>query len=107
MPQLKIYGASDDLVEFEGAFNEEYNTDMGEFLITSPDGQSLVVDVMFGTRIAHASDWVISVRTTGTFPSWQLNFGEREDEGIDPALFIEVPEGTTVEQINVSEDDNW
>lgn len=56
MKVLKIYGASDDLVEFEGAFSEEYNiyerTEFEVDLDSDAGNRSFLITAYFG-----ASAW--------------------------------------------------
>ena len=42
MPSITFSGQSDDLVEIEGAFREEYNTEDAYFAVTSGGKQSIV-----------------------------------------------------------------
>lgn len=98
MADLIIYGASDDLVEVEGAFREEYDAYSGwRGRVTSPDGDSLIVTAVFGEGEA---DWTLGILNSSSWPDWPIKFGERPDREGDPALIIDVPEGTIVEEIN-------
>lgn len=98
MPEVTIYGASDDLVEFRGAIYDEFNLYgnwVGELI--APGGDSLIVSAVFGNP-GSKSDWTLSVENNGTYPSWPIHFTERPDMEGDPAIVIDVPEGTTVVQ---------
>lgn len=102
MPNLTIYGASDDLVELEGAINDEYNLFPDGVLLrlTAPDGQSLDVSLDFDNRaIGGQLDWTIAVGAVNAYPDWPIRFHERPDYEGDPAVTIDVPEGTRVELV--------
>lgn len=95
-----IYGASDDLIEFDGAIDGEAGavTAGGEstVILTAPDGATLMLMIGFCTR--NPDGWSIAVETHGAqSPSWPMRFvpapGDR-GEG-DPAIEITHPEGTT------------
>lgn len=97
-----IYGASDDLVEVEGAVREEYQLgDEGTRLrLTAPDGDSLDVWAQFSARGRHVTlDWTLAVEATTTYPSWLIHFHERPGYEGDPAVTIHAPVGTTVEDV--------
>jgi len=101
MAELIIYGASDDLVEVEGAFVEEFEAyPKWSGWVIAPDGDRLKVKAEFGARGKHKSDWTLTVENTGTYPDWPIRFGERPDREGDPAIFIDVPEGTIVKENN-------
>lgn len=97
MSTLTIYGASDDLVEVEGEFHEEFSAYTGwKGEVVAPNGDSLGVSAVFGEGDA---DWTLSVYNTGTWPAWPLRFGDRPDRDGDPALTLEVPAGTIVREV--------
>lgn len=99
---ITIYGASDDLVEVEGAISDEFQA-YGPWAGTlrSPDGDELTVEAEFG-RPGAPADWTIGIRSTATYPAWPIHFAERPDREGDPALVIEVPDGTVL--VSDSED---
>lgn len=100
---IVIYGASDDLVEVRGPVCEEYQLARGgtRLRLTSPDGQSLDVLVDFGGGPAGATlDWTIGVYAVDAYPHWPIRFGERPGYEGDPAVTIEAPVGTTVEDVS-------
>lgn len=98
--ELKIYGASDDLVEIEGAFSEEFNAyNKWEGRVLAPNGDALTVYAEFSAPGAYKAEWTITVENTGTWPSWPIHYEERPDREGDPALVIDVPEGTVVEEV--------
>ena len=90
---ILIYGASDDLVEVEGAISEEFDCyGIWEGTLESPDGKRLIV------RAAFLGDWEISVHAGGVdgYPDWPINFTERPDREGDAAVRILAPTGTTL-----------
>lgn len=96
MSDLCIYGASDDLVEFEGAIRDEFNVDRnGEWAGTliAPTGEALKVKAVYGP-----DEWELSLGNVPghASPDWPIRFGERPDREDDPAIIIDVPSGTTV-----------
>jgi hypothetical protein len=96
---ITIYGASDDLIEVEGAVREEY--DLGvcgtRLRLTAPDGQTLDVSADFGNlRLGGHLDWTIAVAAVNAYPSWPIRFHERPDYEGDPAVTIDAPVGTAV-----------
>ncbi|WP_336633616.1 MULTISPECIES: hypothetical protein [unclassified Microbacterium] len=100
MSTITIYGASDDLLEVEGAFSEEFQA-YGEtrLRVLAPDGDSLIVIGEFSARDGEA-DWTLRVMNSATWPAWPIRFGDRPDREGDPAIIIDVPEGTIVEEMS-------
>jgi hypothetical protein len=105
---VTIYGASDDLLEVDGdiAGADEYGAYGGpvEGVLTAPDGDSLIIRAEFSKAGAPA-DWTLSVENTDTYPAWPIRFGERPDREGDPALIIEVPDGTVFKFDQEDEDE--
>jgi len=102
--KLTIYGASDDLLEVEsddGSIRDEFDVyGPTEVLIEDPDGGSLVVKAEFGAWNKRGAEWTLAIRNTDEFPEgWTIQFGERPDREGDPAIFLEVPSGTTVREL--------
>lgn len=98
MSTLTIYGASDDLVEVEGEFSEEFGAYGGwRGRVVAPNGDSLIVTAEFD-KPGSTADWTLSVENTGTWPDWPMHFAERPDREGDPALVLDVPAGTIVEE---------
>lgn len=97
MSMITIYGASDDLVEVEGEFSEEFSAYNGwRGRVIAPNGQHLIVTAEYSKT---GDDyWTLGVENTGTWPAWPIQFAEAPHEG-DPAIIIEVPAGTVVEEI--------
>ena len=100
MAELVIYGASDDLVETEGVFREEFSA-YGPWRgkVLAPNGDALVVTAEFGATGLYRHDWTLGVENSGTWPAWPIRFGERPDREGDPAIIIDVPAGTIVEEL--------
>ncbi|QAU06600.1 hypothetical protein SEA_WILLIAMBOONE_97 [Gordonia phage WilliamBoone] len=99
---ITIYGASDNLVEVEGDVSDEFSLgrDGTRLRLTAPDGQSLDVAADFCNPVVGGRlDWVIGVYAVNAYPSWPIRFHERPDYEGDPAVTIEAPEGTTVEEV--------
>jgi hypothetical protein len=99
MPNIIIYGASDDLVEVEGECREEFYLDRSDRWIgrvLAPNGDALTVFAAFGVRGSYKADWTVGVENTGTWPGWTIRFADRPDREGDPALIIDVPAGTVV-----------
>lgn len=102
MPTTTIYGASDDLIEFDGAINGEAGAPIdgtpATVILTAPDGASLTLHVGFCCREMNRDGWAISVQSHGDqSPSWPMRFVAtpgRNPES-DPAIEITHPEGCT------------
>lgn len=97
--EVTIYGASDDLIEFDGAIFGEAPAHLGAdslVILTAPDGATLNIRVGFGED--NPDGWAVTVASHGEqSPSWPMRFEPapgRNPEG-DPAIVIDVPEGTT------------
>lgn len=98
---LTIYGASDDLIEFEGAISEEFNA-YGPWhgvLVDPKHGDSLIIRAEFG-KASSDSEWTLSVENTDRPCEWPIRFGKRPDREEDPAIHITVPAGTTIEELS-------
>ena len=97
MSTITIYGASDDLVEVEGEFSEEFGAYNGwRGRVVSPSGQNLIVTAEYSKE--GQDHWTLGIETADTWPAWSIQFAEAPREG-DPAIIIEVPAGTVVEEI--------
>ena len=101
MTDITIYGASDDLVEVEGAVREEYVLDdpCSRIRLTGPDGGTLDVVLWFDGKVGTLA-WSIGVEAVNAYPSWPIRFHERPGYEGDPAVTIDAPEGTTVEAVD-------
>lgn len=100
---ITIYGASDDLVEVEGAVRDEYDLGNGgstRVRLTAPDGQSLDVVAEYGGGPAGTLlEWTLAVAVVRSYPSWPVRFHERPDREGDPAVTIDAPAGTLVQDV--------
>lgn len=98
---IVIYGASDDLVEVEGAVHDEYQLgdDGTRLRLTAPDGDSLDVTAFFDGVIG-SLDWALTVEAVDAYPQWLIHFGERPGYEGDPAVTIHAPVGTTVDEVH-------
>ncbi len=101
---LRIYGASDDLVEVEGYVREEFNAwrNAVTILLTAPTGAQLAVTAEFcGATPVAGAEWVLSVLHSDPRWTYPIRFAQRPEPNRngDPALILEVPDGTTVEEV--------
>lgn len=102
MPELKIYGASDDLVEVEGALRDEFNADsnsrwVGE--VIAPNGDGLLVTAAY----LHAGVWALGVGPTdeGAFlPAWDIRVTNCDDNDYSAMLVITVPDATVIREVS-------
>lgn len=97
---ITIYGASDNLVEVvAGEVREEYSLEEGgsRLRVVAPDRDSLDVWLDFDHPISDAGlVWTIAIAAVRHYPSWPIRFHECPDYEGDPAVSMEVPEGTEV-----------
>lgn len=95
---IRIWGASDDLVEVDGlGIRQEfdaYGPWAGE--LTAPDGQMLTVCATFGAK---GWELMVAANSDDGYPAWPIRFGERTDREGDPCLHIYGPEGTTIKEV--------
>ena len=106
MPELKIYGASDDCVEFEGAIYDEFylsqdNTWTG--VIKSPKGD--VVTVRASYYVDNPNGWdvrILSASHAGAPWPYRKKSVYGNEEGTEENTYItlDVPAGSTVESIS-------
>ena len=107
MNTIRIYGASDDLVEFEGTFGEAMDKDEdgnnidvsgpgykgAEFNVyDSPAvfivGELIIVEAMYdGTW-----SFTIRMKNEGTFPDWPIRFGVCGERDYSLEVQIDVPD---------------
>ena len=94
--RITIYGASDDLVEVEGAIREEYalGDPCTRLRLVAPDLESLDVVLWFDGEVGDL-EWSIGVEAVNAYPSWPIRFHERPGHKGDPAVTIAAPDGTT------------
>lgn len=109
MPDLIIYGASDDLVEVRGVFEAEFTVyKPWRGRVMAPDGQYLFVTAEWCGPFRR-DGWSLGINADGgAYPHWPNRFDLRasfdkrcpEDDADQPALVIDVPEGTVVEEVS-------
>lgn len=99
LANLKIYGASDDCVEFEGAITDEFYVDEKDRWhgwLQSPDGEVAEIEVNF--CVDNPDGWQVTV--VDPCP-WEYHYHiEGYDIEVDISVNIDVPEGTMVEEDN-------
>lgn len=99
MAEITIYGASDDLVEVEGAIVDEFEA-YGQWRgrLQAPNGQTLYLYAEYGAAGAD-TEWLLGITNSATYPSWPIRFSERQDRAGDPAIIIDVPDGTKLTEV--------
>ena len=113
MNTLKIYGSSDDLIEFEGVHSAEteldldYNpkapNDMAEFYLGSMDGSIFLINDQILVYAAYnpiLGIWTFTPSLTedgADFPAWKITVHKRHDYSTE--LRIEADEVFHVKQI--------
>ncbi|WP_078313738.1 hypothetical protein [Mycobacteroides chelonae] len=104
MGELVLYGASDDLLEAEGTFDEEFSVYGGVIVVVeAPSGERLWVRALFDEDRplrGVGEGWVLSVLHADPQRGWRwpVRLGARPERPEDPALIIECPEGTVVRE---------
>lgn len=102
---LTIYGLSDDLLELRGYVHLELPVyGPRTVVLTAPTGAQLAVDAVFGASgspFVKQGGWELTVRHADSRWTWSVALIKREPPRLggvsdDPALALEVPEGTTV-----------
>lgn len=105
---LTIYGASDDLLEVEGYLREEFVAyTRATLILTAPNGACLAIVGEFDP-VGHSPNvgdgWVLSVCHADPAWTYPIRLTSRPDRDTDPAVALDVPAGTTIEQWNVTEE---
>lgn len=97
--QARIYGASDDLVEFDGAIYGEASLGRGDrskVTLKAPDGTKMRLTAEFcgGENV---EGWHVEVvDNPGQWATATFKSREREDDdGCDYGVLVDVPAGTT------------
>lgn len=109
---LVFQGYSDDTFGEYGRRNVDF-CDNGsgtaiEWLITSPDGEQLLVIGQYGKGAA--TGWVVGVAPWDpdgddeTMPDWPISI-EQSERAYSPALFVSAPKGSTLRCLQETEDD--
>ena len=103
MKTLTIYGASDDCIEFEGAFSEEYYTYEGSpwFRVTIDNPSyrhELLVFIDYSPDLPLPGQWVAAVGTATDLldVSIDVTIGNRYDRPDDPAIIIHLQDPDVV-----------
>lgn len=110
---LVFQGYSDDTFGEYGRRNVDF-CDNGsgtaiEWLITSPDGEQLLVIGQYGKGAA--TGWVVGVAPWDpdgddeTMPDWPISI-EQSERAYSPALFVSAPKGSTLRCLQETEDDD-
>lgn len=110
---LVFQGYSDDTFGEYGRRNVDF-CDNGsgtaiEWLITSPDGEQLLVVGQYGKGAA--TGWVVGVAPWDpdgddeTMPDWPISI-EQSERAYSPALFVSAPKGSTLRCLQETEDDD-
>src|SRR4051794_32016754 len=97
MTQFRFYGASDDLVEVEGAITDEFSTPRGKWtgVLVAPNGSRLAVHARYTDR----GTWMLGVHQTEDvepLPPWVITI-RTAAEGecrYSVTLVVDAPEGT-------------
>jgi hypothetical protein len=103
MSELMFYGASDDLIEVEGVFREEYTLprgDYGDFLVSRDDGQGQVEGCRVRVRYTDIGTWgvEVSMMEDGFLLPWPVRFGTPPHSSeYSVALILNVPDDVRVE----------
>lgn len=108
---LRIYGASDDLLELEGYIRDEYDVyGPVTLVLTAPNGAHIGIVADFcpvaDPMADHGDGWVLTVHHGDPAWTYPVRFTARPDRTSDPAIELDVPEGTTIEQFGEDDDDD-
>ncbi|MEV4127107.1 hypothetical protein [Nocardia sp. NPDC049707] len=98
---LRIYGASDDLLELEDYIHDEYEVYRPTTLVlTAPSGAQLAIEADFcpvGSSLTDVGDgWVLTVQHADPAWTYPVRLNVRPDRDSDPAIELDVPEGTSI-----------
>ncbi|SHX44183.1 Uncharacterised protein [Mycobacteroides abscessus subsp. massiliense] len=112
MKELRVYGCSDDLVEFEGAFDEEYGAYgvRAQFLVIARsdylNARQLWITAEYGER-----EWELcaSAFSGECDLKWNIRLDRRTGTGrdTDPCLFIEIDDDETVTVMRLDKDGEY
>lgn len=93
-----IYGASDDLIEFDGAIYGEASwprDDAAKVTLKAPDGTKMRLRVQF-CGPGHPDGWLVAVDENPGGWSWERFDSNPDDEDADDVgVRVMVPQGTT------------
>ena len=102
---IRINGASDDLIEFDGYINEEFmiaSSDTWEGSLIAPDGTGLIVVAHYGVN----GTWSAGIAPLGdqadssqyALPDWNARLGSGT-ERYSTVLTLDVPTGTALTEL--------
>tara|TARA_R110002051_G_scaffold314950_3_gene392629 strand:+ start:2153 stop:2458 length:306 start_codon:yes stop_codon:yes gene_type:complete len=94
---LNIYGTSDDLVQFEGAIREEFDSYDKPWVgkLEAPDGSGMMISAVYGGK----GTWMIGAGPLDekvTMPAWPLTLTNSGHCFYSAGLTLEVPDGVTI-----------
>ena len=105
MREYKFYGASDDLLEMEGAEREEISCHEGAaYHLKSEDGELIVYGV-YAPHPTEGAAWVVGVSMVDEgqcIPEWPMRF-DTHDRRYNPMLVVEAPDDTKASIVKQSE----
>ena len=103
MAELRIYGASDDLVELSGAINDEFSiySDTWVGILRSPDGGALTVSATY----TPVGVWTVGVGPLDEgqmLPDWPIRFedGRENESSYSATLVIDIPAASTITEMS-------
>lgn len=93
-----IYGASDDLIEFDGAIYGEaglnLSTGVSSVTLKAPDGTRMKLRAEF-CQAGHPDGWKVYVVDNPGVWDWRPFDSLKDEDGHDIGVKVDVPEGTT------------
>lgn len=118
--KITIYGASDDLIEFEGDIYDEFNwydTDPWLAKLVAPNGERLLVSAVYRSNVSsdlfdnnglpEDVDWFIQLLPDGEdaeLPEWGYTYYDVSPEvDYSNQVTIIAPDGTRLEHISHQE----
>jgi len=101
--ELRVYGASDDLIEFAGAHREEYNAESGVFDVLGEKSDGVRVHV----ECTGAGTWSVGVSQIDEdfpLPDWNIRVrqGTTAEAYYSAVLVMDVPDNVRVLERAVS-----
>lgn len=97
MSTIRFYGASDDLVEIDGAMHEEFNVYERPFIghLVRPSGEKLTVVASYGFCEQLGSTWLVApiLHNDGdVLPDWNVRFEQQSEYSL--AMLVDAPDDT-------------
>lgn len=97
MNELRVYGASDDLVEFRGAFVEEFN-------VYKPATFEIIIDTLsdrawFRLETSFTDGWELKLTTQSARSNQAIDvrFDQTDSYEMDPMIVFDIPDHSRVE----------